>query len=188
MDEYLLQDRLCYSAMVAGKAATVTDMAHQRLRAAVYAITGPPPRFFDAFARLGSPEAVEKVLREARTGNYKRLSNGFYQLATSGIDLATCTPEDLERFPGIGRKTSRFFILWTRPNAQYAALDVHILRWLGQRGYPVPNRTPTTAARYNTLERAFVAEAALRGVTPRELDWDIWSKSANYTGQVQSKN
>jgi thermostable 8-oxoguanine DNA glycosylase len=101
------------------------------------------------------------------------------QLAEAGLNLQTCEPADLEKIHGIGPKTARFWILWTRPDARYAALDVHILRWMRERGHKAPKQTPSAPKTYARLEKAFLAEADKRGLTPRELDFKIWQASAS---------
>ncbi len=67
-------------------------------------------------------------LREVRIGKYALLSKSFAELARSGINLKSCTTEDLEKFPGIGAKTARLFILHSRPNQEYAVIDTHMLK------------------------------------------------------------
>jgi thermostable 8-oxoguanine DNA glycosylase len=74
---------------------------------------------------------------------------------------------------GIGPKTSRFFILWTRPHERYAALDVHILRWLRGLGHNAPRSTPN-GRKYGELEKIFLSEADKRGLSPGELDAQVW--------------
>jgi thermostable 8-oxoguanine DNA glycosylase len=99
-----------------------------------------------------------------------------------GINLQTCSPTELETIHGIGPKTARFFIIWTRPDARVAALDVHVLRWLKTLGYDAPSQTPS-GKRYVELEIAFLAEADRRRVTPHILDQQIWSTGSRYDQQ-----
>jgi endonuclease III len=187
LDQHILQSRIIYCAIVAGKSAKVADESTERLWKLLELDPEGGRTPFSAIRCLGSAEALEGLLRQAKTGNYRRLAQCFWRLSQSDIDLTSCSPEALEEFPGIGRKTSRFFILWTRPGADYAALDTHILQWMKREGYEVTNRTPKTAGSYYRLERAFVAEARRRGMTPRELDWEIWSRSSKYQGNIQAQ-
>jgi thermostable 8-oxoguanine DNA glycosylase len=85
----------------------------------------------------------------------------------------------LEQIYGIGPKTSRFFILWTRPNASFAALDRHILRWLREKGYQV-SKTPPTGKRYCELENIFLEEARQLNKSARQLDSEIWSTASGF--------
>lgn len=184
MDIRILEARLCYSCIVAGKTADFADQVTFKLWA--HTIDSESP--FEMFRRLGSKDAIMALLWEVKSGRYSSLASCFWELCQSDIDLRTCEPEDLEKFPGIGRKTSRFFILWTRPGAQYAALDTHIMAWLREQGYECTNRTPRTDTSYLNLEAAFLSEAKKRNMTPRELDWLIWSNSTKSRGFVQSQN
>jgi hypothetical protein len=123
-----------------------------------------------------------KLGENLKAGNYRKFANFLYELLLDNkLDLRTCTPQDLEKLHGVGPKTSRFFILWTRPDAQVAALDVHVLRWLGAQGYAVPEQTPSSQKVYAALEEAFIKEAEKRGMTPQQLDAEIWG-NANVGG------
>ncbi len=175
MDTIELERRIIYSIIVAGKSAKFTEGVMSRL----VENTTPP---FNQIRSLVSNNTLEDKLREARTGNYTKLSKSFTALVNSSIDLKTCTPQDLEMIHGIGCKTSRFFIIWTRPEENYAALDVHILRWLREQGYDAPKSTPS-GRKYYELENIFLQEAKKLGLTPRELDRKIWIEN-NKSGVV----
>jgi hypothetical protein len=160
--------RLIYSIIVAGKSAKFVEGVMQK---------------FDAHRQKHSPFAFIKilikddnldwVLRDMRCGNYRKIERALRELIAANLNIETCTPEQLEAIHGIGPKTSRFFILWTRPGERYAALDVHVLRWMRAQGYNAPKATPT-GAKYSQLEEAFLTEADKRGVSARELDAQIW--------------
>lgn len=51
----------------------------------------------------------------------------------------------------------------------YAVVDVHIRRWLAERGY-------NPKAPYQELEDAFLKEAAKLNKDPRDLDLEIWQE------------
>jgi thermostable 8-oxoguanine DNA glycosylase len=154
-----LEAKICYAVIVAGKSASFADRAIERLWK--FSRKGESP--FEMIRRLVREENLATALQAARVGNYSKTQQCFDQLVTQPIDLRICEPSDLERIHGIGPKTSRFFILWTRPGEMYAALDVHILRWLGQQGYVVPRHTPSNPKLYRRLEQAFLAEAGSVG-------------------------
>lgn len=168
------EHRLLYSCIVAGKSATFTDGVMGRL-APTLERHATPLQSLAAYAE----EEIRFILEAAKSGNYGKLARCFHQLAHADINLLTCIPADLERIHGIGPKTSRFFILWTRPGERYAALDVHVLRWLRENGYEAPRSTPL-GAKYRALEVAFLNEADKRGMTPRELDSRIWEAASSY--------
>lgn len=176
-----LQRRLIYACIVAGKSANFAKQKMQKL----FPKNDECP--FDDLLIWKEDGTLENRLMKARTGNYQKLQHIFGTLVISSFDLATCSVDDLETIKGIGPKTSRFFVLWTRPGARYAALDVHILRWLREQGYKAPKNTPSSKKRYAELEAAFLAEADKLGLTPGELDAQIWSKSSGVDWVTQNK-
>lgn len=178
---WALEWRLIYAIVVAGKNAKFADDVLKRLFP--NEDVGP----FDTIRDHILHQDLREWIFMARAGNYNKLELAMTELVQDPIDLVECGPERLEEIHGIGSKTSRFFILWTRPDSRYAALDVHILRWMGRQGYKVPKQTPGGNI-YKKIERWFIAEADKRGMTPRELDWEIWSKGAGYKGRVQSES
>jgi thermostable 8-oxoguanine DNA glycosylase len=168
MNQIQLERHLLYSIIVAGKSAKFTEGVIRKL----FSDTTSP---FDQIRSWMSNNTLESKLREARSGNYIKLTKAFTALVNSSIDLYTCSPHDLEMIHGIGRKTSRYFIISTRPNENYAALDVHTLRWLLEQGYDVPKSTPT-GKKYYEIENIFLLEAKKLGLTSRELDVKIWNE------------
>jgi thermostable 8-oxoguanine DNA glycosylase len=178
LSDYALQVRLIFALIVAGKTAKFAgDKTSQLLG---YAQEGESP--FEMLQRLAEKNLLRHALETVKTGNYSKLKTAFEHLPRRKLDLRTCTPDELESVPGIGPKTSRFFILWTRPNAEYAALDVHILRWLRALGYLAPWVTPNTPRAYRRWEQVFLKEAASRKMKPAALDAEIWG--AGERGEV----
>jgi hypothetical protein len=121
---------------------------------------------------------LAELVKQAGLGCHSQRAASFLDLMEkvgAGLDIATCTVEQLEDVHGIGKKTSRFFVMYTRPGKhRYAILDVHILDWLRSQGYQAPKHTPKATSTYNRLEQEFIREADARGVTPLELDAAIW--------------
>lgn len=168
-----LQWALIYSVIVAGKSAKFADKVMMRLL----------PMPCDPFGEVRQWiewGTLADELRHAKTGNYGKLEKCLRELTVATLDLSTCSPTGLEGIHGIGPKTSRFFILWTRPDTKCAALDVHVLRWLRGLGYDAPKATPQNPSRYAVLESHFLWEADQRGVTARVLDHAIWVEGANH--------
>jgi hypothetical protein len=184
-----LQSKFIYSLIVAGKSAGFANDALQRLFERLTpwpvfpypeAIHGPCSPFEAVRTWIHRGELLERLQR-ARTGNYRKLDRALREAIRLWqgrvLDLASCTPAELERIPGVGPKTSRFFIVWTRPEENLAVLDVHVLRWMRGLGYEAPASTPGTK-RYAELEKAFISEASKRGLTPRQLDLRIWEAAS----------
>ena len=163
-----LQSFLMFAICAAGKNARTADMALSRF---LRDSTGLP---FEYLARLDRQGTLDDEIRSARIGQYGRISRAFRRLSSGDLDLRNCSTGDLESVPGIGPKTSRYFILHTRRGAQVAALDTHVLGHLREMGYDVPESTPT-GNRYRELERIFLELARRSNMTPAEYDYRVWS-------------
>jgi endonuclease III len=121
-------------------------------------------------------DGLSETLRKSGIGCYRLKTKYLVDLVNKAalIDFDTCTPKDLEQIQGIGPKTSRFFLLWTRKDANYACLDTHVLRWLREQGVDSPKTTPT-GKKYAKLEQEFLKRVP-EGTTPMEFDFSIWMR------------
>lgn len=110
-------------------------------------------------------------------GQYTRISKAFIAIAYSGLDLRTCSVSDLEKIPGVGLKTSRFFLTHSRPNQEYGILDTHILTHMrNDLGIPTPKTTPTNPKKYYDLEAKLLAIVKASGKSYADYDLEVWSK------------
>lgn len=159
---------LVYAIIVAGKSATHAERSMSLLFL-------PGDRPFHKLRQWETEGTLLERLRAAKTGNYTKMQRALSQLVHVKLRLRTCSANALERVHGIGFKTSRFFLLQTRPDARCAALDVHILKWLRKRGYEAPIQSPQSKKRYALLEQAFLHEADRLGKLPAKLDAEVWS-------------
>ena len=155
--------------MVAGKSAKFATNATKKFIAGAHSHEAA----FDFTKRLIKDNILLGYLRACKVGNYTKVNKAFRELVEANLDLLTCTVEQLEAIHGIGPKTARFFIMWTRGEQNLAALDVHVLRWLAYLGYDVPAQTPT-GAKYMEIQTVFLNEAEARGMGARELDAKVW--------------
>ena len=119
------------------------------------------------------------VLRGAKTGQYNRIFSALAYLSTKGLDLKECTVEDLESTPGVGMKSSRYFLLHSRPNQNLSALDTHVLNHMRAIGYYITSSTASSRFLYLEAEEAFLKLAESKGMTPSDLDLAIWTASKN---------
>lgn len=121
--------------------------------------------------RTPEPE-LARALKRHGLGCYTLRARGLKALAR--LDLRSCTLEQLESVPGVGQKTSRFFVLHSRPGVRRAVLDTHVLKWLREQGVEgVPAATPT-GRRYAALEAEFLNRVP-PGVTPADFDLEVWA-------------
>ena len=179
-----LEEFLLFSIVVAGKTAATQVKALHRF----FSLIGPakPDTPFERIRLADKSGTLGEKIRESRLGQYTRLEKCFRAVVNSPIDLRTCTPQDLEALPGIGMKTSRFFIMDSRPNARVAAIDTHLLKFLRDyvKAERVPKSTPTNSREYARLEKAFLDYADSKKLDPAQLDLHIWVAYAQYGGDV----
>lgn len=117
-----------------------------------------------------------KMMKHCGIGCYTSKARSFRGLIYSGLDLRTCSTKDLEKIHGIGFKTSRCFILFSRKGARVAGLDTHMLKHLRALGYNVPRSTPSNPKQYAKLEQYVLELADEAGMTPAEYDLSVWLK------------
>jgi len=166
-----LEEFIIFSILVAGHNAKNTAMGLERFLGAFRGTS--PFQVVEGHAKAGT---LALALQNAGIGCHSIRAKSLQSLLDSRIDLRSCTVEQLEQVSGIGPKTSRFFVLHSRPNVRIAALDVHILRYLKGLGYDVPTVTPTGKS-YKRIEDVFLQEADKSGMSVAEFDLFIWNMS-----------
>jgi thermostable 8-oxoguanine DNA glycosylase len=184
-DKVRLQEWFLFGVCVAGKNARQTaakvehlleDMRIQHDNSIGYPIQ------FEHFAPFASIETAIKrgklgyYLRKHKLGQYGRINKAIRGMIK--IDPATVTLEELEQIHGVGAKTARMLLLYTRPDQEMIPLDTHVLRWLREHGYNAPKSTPPPGKKYRELELAFIAEGKKRGLTAKEFDTQVWQQYA----------
>lgn len=185
MDSEQLQKKFLYCLIVAGKTAEFAENKLKEWESWVFQDELP----FEAIERLDKNDHLRLSFEQSNTGNYTKLTRACREIIASDIDLKTCSPEELEEIYGVGPKTSRFFVMWTRDGEEYGILDTHILSWLQEQGYDVPDQTPQNEERYEEIQQIFLEEAKKRDLEPRELDYRIWKNrtSGGYSTKDQVK-
>lgn len=170
-----LEEVLLFGLLVAGKKALTTSrMLDAFLRD--YAHIGDSP--FEIFSRfeLDYIPKLSVVLKDYGFGCYNLKAKGIYQLVRANLNLRTCTTDDLEKISGIGMKTSRYFILHTRKDAQCIPLDTHILKYLKDLGHDVPKTTPASRKKYLIIEELAVQAAKKEKKSCSSWDLDTWNR------------
>lgn len=131
---------------------------------------------FEGIRAMKDINLLSAWLQMTKLGQYKRIYRAFVELIESGIDLKTCTVEELESIYGIGPKTARFIIMHSRPNQRLATLDTHILRWMRDQGIDAPKATPQSQKIYKKLEDKFLTLCDNCATLPSQLDLKIWKQ------------
>lgn len=169
-----LQEAIIFGLLVAGKTALTTSRMLDALLRDFNHIGDTPFEILSHFELETAPR-LSVVLKDYGFGCYNMKAKGLYELVRSGLNLKTCTIDDLEKIRGIGMKTSRLFILHTRENAQCIPLDVHILHYLRDNGYEVPKVTPNNKKKYLIIERICTQLARKEMKSCADWDLDIWN-------------
>ena len=132
---------------------------------------------FDVINQMVKDNTLFDKIKKSSLGRHYVLYRAFKELSTTGIDLRQCSIHELEKIYGIGPKTSRFFIVHSRPAQKYAILDTHVLSYLRERGYDnIPKATPGSTKKYNEIEIIFLKEAKESGKSVAQFDLDIWNE------------
>lgn len=117
------------------------------------------------------------LMQTAGIGCHTHKSRTFIELSNSNLNLKTCSVDDLEKIYGIGKKTSRCFILHSREGIQHAGLDTHMLKHLRAVGIEnVPKQTPSSNKQYRRLENEVLKLARIADMSPVSYDLMIWNK------------
>ncbi len=167
--QYELEEFLIICAFVAGKNSKLQYNKVELL----FDILGNELTPFESLRKLNEDE-IMSILKQIKSGQYSRLCKCLYDLSRSCLDLRTCSTEALESIFGIGMKTSRFFITYSRENSNYAILDTHILAWMRKFDETIPRATPNNKKQYLALEKIFLEKCAEKNLKPHELDIQLW--------------
>jgi hypothetical protein len=116
------------------------------------------------------------AIKASRLGQYNRLCR--FMIESLNLDLRTCTVEDLEAIPGCGPKTARMFLMFSRPDQRFAALDTHVLKHLRANGIDAPKTTPPAGKTYARLEQEFLKLADASGMSIADYDLAVWKTYA----------
>ena len=123
---------------------------------------------------------LEEILK-AKLGQYKKIYNGFKYITEREYDLTRMNPDLLERIPGVGMKTSRFFLLHSDINYKdkIAILDTHILKFIKENiDDRAPKSTPTIRVTYKYWEDLFLYWCELNNKNVADFDLEVWKSYA----------
>jgi hypothetical protein len=128
---------------------------------------------FEGLRRLGHRDGLAAELKNHSLWSHQKNARTIAALIECGLDLRTCTVEELEEIPGITPSAARLFLIHSRDKQPYACLDGAVLRYLSWQGIDAPATTPADPTEYRRLEQQFLRLAKEAGQTPAELDLEI---------------
>ena len=163
-----LEEFLLFCIVAAGKNASTQALKLEALLTLCPYSLSP----FERLTKVNKQLKLRTMLEHVKMGQYGRIHDAISQLLTLNPDLKTCTTTDLETIPGIGPKTSRFFILHSRPNQKLAVLDTHVLKYMREKNIKVPKSTPSGSA-YLKLEQEFL-KLVPANKSIADFDLEIW--------------
>jgi thermostable 8-oxoguanine DNA glycosylase len=173
-----LEEFLLFTILVAGKTAKTqaikldSFLSNHPLKNGTLNDKKDSP--FDFIQRLIDLKMLKIWMKDCKLGQYNRLENAFVGIMQFKGKLDSVTLDELESISGIGSKTSRFFLLHSRPDQKIAVLDTHILKYMSKQGYNVPKITPSDKKKYRKIEEDFLYECRILKKNPAELDLEIW--------------
>lgn len=167
-----LEEVILFWVLVAGKTAFIVSKALDNL---LNGLEGSTP--FEKIRGVRK-NFLPDLLKDHGIGCYNLKAKALWELVHSNIDLRTCTVEDLENIYGIGAKTARCFLIHSRPDANCAGLDTHILKFLRAKGCTVPKGTPSSRKQYQKLEKIFLEYVKESGKSISEFDLEVWNNYA----------
>lgn len=118
-----------------------------------------------------SEDTLIKLLQKHRTGQYNRIASAI--IGSSKLCLRTCSLDELLSVKGIGDKTARYFLVYTRPNQKHAVIDTHIKKYLIDKGHDISGLS------YAELEKLMFYEQKNSGMEMHEFDLWVWSQYAH---------
>jgi len=178
LDDNGLEEHILFWVLAAGKNGLTAAKALSAILDDV-GLAGHGPfhslRCFQINVPITDKTSLPRLLKSYGVGCYNHKARTIYELVRKDIDLKTCTVDELESIYGIGPKTARCFIIHTRPNAKYAGLDTHILKFLRSLGHTDLVSTPQSKKKYEELEKIFLTYVEKSGKTVAEFDLEVWN-------------
>jgi len=142
------------------------------------------PEHINPFQSLKSADQhgilMEEILK-AKLGQYKKIFNGFKYIIEREYNLSKMTPQILEKIPGVGMKTSRFFLLHsdTFYKDKIAILDTHILKFIKENiDDRAPKSTPVIPITYRFWEDMFLNWCEKNDKNVADFDLEVWKSYA----------
>ncbi len=178
-----LEEFLLFCIVVAGKTAYIQA---QKLESFLKSVNTRLmlPENVNPFQTIKSAEQHGILFEEikiAKLGQYKKIYSGFKYISEREYNLNRMTPQILEEIPGVGMKTSRFFLLHSDTFYQdkIAILDTHILKFIKENiDERAPKSTPVIPITYRFWESMFLDWCLKNNKNVADFDLEVWKSYA----------
>ena len=178
-----LEEFLLFCIVVAGKTAYIQA---QKLESFLKSVNTRLmlPENVNPFQTIKSAEQHGILFEEikiAKLGQYKKIYSGFKYISEREYNLNRMTPQILEEIPGVGMKTSRFFLLHSDTFYQdkIAILDTHILKFIKENiDERAPKSTPVIPLTYRFWESMFLDWCLKNDKNVADFDLEVWKSYA----------
>jgi thermostable 8-oxoguanine DNA glycosylase len=130
-------------------------------------------------------------IKLAKLGQYKKIFSGFKYISEREYNLNRMTPKILEEIPGVGMKTSRFFLLHsdTFYKDKIAILDTHILKFIKENiDERAPKSTPVIPITYKFWEDKFLLWCEQNNKNVADFDLEVWKSYARTKKSLLTSN
>jgi len=178
-----LEEFLLFCIVVAGKTAYIQAQKLEEFLTSVHNQLMLPDHVspFQLIRSANDHGILLQEIHKAKLGQYKKINSSFIYIAEHKYDLNNMTPELLEYIPGVGMKTSRFFLLHSDINYKdtIAILDTHILKFMKENiDNSAPKSTPTNSNKYKYWEDRFLLWCEENNKDAAEFDLEVWKSYA----------
>ena len=178
-----LEEFLLFCIVVAGKTAYIQARKLDEFLKSVNTRLMMPENI-NPFQTIKSAEQhgiLFEEIKKAKLGQYKKIYSGFKYISEKEYNLNKMTPEILEKIPGVGMKTSRFFLLHSDIfyTNKIAILDTHILKFIKENiDERAPKSTPVVPLTYRFWEDMFLRWCSDNNKDMAEFDLEVWKSYA----------
>lgn len=184
-----LEEFLLFTIVVAGKTAYIQAQKLDQFLKSINTRLMMPDRVspFQSLKSANDHGILMQEIHKAKLGQYKKIYSAFIYIIEHYINLNFTTPIELEHIPGVGMKTSRFFLLHSDITFKdnIAILDTHILKFIRENiDNRAPKSTPTNSNTYKYWEDKFLFWCTENKKNTAEFDLEVWKSYARKNKEV----
>jgi thermostable 8-oxoguanine DNA glycosylase len=184
-----LEEFLLFTIVVAGKTAYIQAQKLDQFLKSINTRLMMADRYspFQSLKSANDHGILMVEIHKSKLGQYKKIYSAFIYIIEHNINLNFTTPIELEQIPGVGMKTSRFFLLHSDLiyKDNIAILDTHILKFVRENiDNRAPKTTPTNSNTYKLWEDKFLFWCTENKKNTAEFDLEVWKSYARKNKEV----